>query len=170
MNRFKEVPLKDLSGNYRGLVVDNVDPDNFGRVKVNVYGVFDGIATADLPWAKPALPIFRGAGSGYGFFAVPEIDTHVWCFFEAGDLYQPVFFAEATDGTHGLPSERTTNYPNRVVWKTKSGITLYIDDTDKEIKLVHPEGTTLTISGNGDVTLTSVGAVIIEGTSVSINP
>ena len=170
MNKLQETALKDLVGFYRGIVVNNVDPDSRGQVQVNVYGVFDGLATADLPWAKPAMPIGRGAGAGYGYFAVPEIGTHIWCFFEEGDLYQPVFFAEASDGTHGLPTERTTNYPGRVVWKTKAGIVIYIDDTDKELKITHPEGTTLVIDGSGNVTLTSVGNIIITGTTVAINP
>jgi hypothetical protein len=170
MNEFKNVKLKDLDGFYRGVVVDNADPKKYGRVKINVFGVFDGIETLHIPWAKPAMPVFRGSGSGYGYSSVPEVGAYVWCFFEVGDLYQPVFFAEAPDGVHGLPTERITNYPNRIVWKTKTGISIYVDDTSKEIKVTHPEGATITIDGTGNITLDSSGNIIIKGTTVSINP
>jgi uncharacterized protein involved in type VI secretion and phage assembly len=162
MSDFSSVELKDLDKFYRGVVVDNNDPSEYGRIKINVFGVFDGIATEHIPWAKPATALFRGAGVGYGFFDVPEEGSYVWCFFEVGDIYQPVFFAAAPDGVHGLPSERTTNYPNRVVWKTKNDITIYIDDTDKEIKVSHPSGTYIKIDTSGNIE--------IKGTTVHINP
>lgn len=140
------------SGMYRGEVVDNIDPDQAGRVRVRVFGIFkDEILDADLPWAVPAMPIFTGSGSGYGNFAVPEIGTHVFVFFESGDVYQPTYFAEAPNKVHGLPSERTTNYPNRRIQKTKSGIVIMIDDKDNVVKIIHPTGKYFEINENGNV-------------------
>jgi len=173
---FKPKRIGDLIGFYRGVVTDNDDPSMYGRIQVNVFGVFDGIASADLPWAKPAFPIFDGAGDDAGFFGVPQIASHVWCFFEAGDLYQPVYFAEAADGVHGLPSERETSYPDRKVWKTASGLVLILDDATQEIFVNHPSGSNIHIDGDGKITITggdvtvTGGAVVIEGTTVSINP
>ena len=149
-------------GNYRGVVLDNLDPDQLGRIKVGIFGVFDGISMADVPWAIPAAPIFTGAGVGHGSFSVPEIGSNVWCFFEAVDIYQPVYFAAAPDGIRGLPSERTSNYPSRSVIKTKNGIVIYVDDSSKEIKVNHPSGAFLKIDGSGNITIT--------GTTVNINP
>jgi uncharacterized protein involved in type VI secretion and phage assembly len=177
MIKFKNDNLK-FSGNYRGEVMSNTDPDMLGRIKVKIHGVFNGIATADIPWAIPAFPISRGSGSGFGYFSVPEVGSFVWCFFEQEDVYQPVYFAEAADGVHGLPSERTTNYPSRKVLKTKNGIVIYIDDASgsQEIKVSHPSGSYVMIDSNGkilihggDITIDG-GAIVIDGTSVSINP
>lgn len=177
MITFKKDTLK-FAGNYRGKVVSNADSSNLGRIKVEIFGVFDGIAAADIPWAVPAFPLSSGAGVGFGSFAVPEVDSYVWCFFESEDHNQPVYFAEATDGVHGLPSERITNYPSRKVFKTKSGVIIYIDDSSDEIKISQPSGTHLTIDGSGNITLSSVGAITVSGTgavtisgsSVNINP
>ncbi|MBE3101080.1 MAG: hypothetical protein IMZ47_02275 [Firmicutes bacterium] len=163
-------------GNYRGKVLDNVDPNQQGKIKVEIFGILDGISADDLPWAVPAHPIFSGAGVGFGYFAVPEINSNVWCFFEHGDVYQPVYFAEAPDGVHGLPTERTTNYPFSKVWKTKSGIIIHIDDSEKEIRVTHPSGTFVEIDATGNITISGEditvtgGAVVIEGTTVNINP
>lgn len=177
MIKFKNDNLK-FPGNYRGQVVSNTDPDMLGRIKVEIFGVFTGISSDDIPWAIPALPISSGAGSGFGSFAVPEVGSLVWCFFEKEDVYQPVYFAEAVDRIHGLPSERTTNYPSRKVLKTKNGIVIYIDDTSgsQEVKVSHPSGSYVTIDSDGkilihggDITIDG-GAIIIDGTSVDINP
>jgi len=172
---FKKDTLK-FHGNYRGKVVSNTDSSMLGRIKVEIFGVFDGIAAADIPWAVPAFPLSSGAGSGFGSFAVPEVNSFVWCFFETGDVYQPVYFAEAPDGIHGLPSERTINYPDRKVWKTPNDIVIFVDDSEKEIKIVHPEGTYVQIDGDGKVTINggditiSGDEVVVQGDTVHINP
>jgi len=149
-------------GMYRGQVLDNDDPDKLGRIKVNLFGLTDGIDAEDLPWAVPAMPLFAGAGSGFGYFAVPKIGTYVFVFFEASDIYQPIYFAEATDGIHGLPTERLTNYPNTKVIKTPNGIVITINDFSKEICVNHPSGSYLKID--------TAGNIIIQGTTIHLNP
>ena len=52
-----------------------------------------------------------------GTFAVPDVGTQVWVFFEAGDIYQPVYFAACPNKLKGQPTEKATNYPNTKVWK-----------------------------------------------------
>jgi hypothetical protein len=174
-----------FSGFYRATILDNVDPSKLGRVKLNVLGVYTDIASADLPWAVPAFSTGFGSGSGYGNFSVPHIGSNVFVFFEAGDLYQPVYFASAPDGVHGLPTDRVTNYPDRNVIKTPSGIVVYIDDHDKVVKLVHPTGkyvqmdglgsitivaADVTIQASGKIDVTATGEITISGSKVYINP
>lgn len=184
-----------IDGFHRGLVKDNVDPKKQGRIKVCVPTLFEGIDSQYLPWAVPAMPFSfgGGAGSGTGCFCVPEVNTTVWVFFEGEDYNQPVYFAAAPDGVHGLPTEISTNYPNRRVVKTASGITIYVDDTDREIMVTHPtekymkmdgsgnvvvngENINLTASGSvtinasGSITVNADGSIIISGSRVDINP
>lgn len=154
MIKFEKDTLK-FGGMYRGKVLYNYDSSKLGRIKVEVFGVFDGIAASDLPWAIPAKPLFAGAGAGFGCFAVPEVGSYVWCFFESEDYNQPVYFAEATDGVHGLPSERTINYPSRKIIKTKCGTVIYIDDSNGNVVIDATEGS---------------GSITIKGISVDINP
>lgn len=158
----KKTKLDSYTGFYRGVVLDNNDPSKLGRIKVNIHGVFDGIDSEYLPWSVPAIPIGSGAGIGYGNSSIPEVGSYVFCFFESNDLYQPVYFAEAPDGVHGLPDERKTNYPYRKVFKTKNEIVIIIDDSSKEIYVNHPSGSFLKIDGSGNIT--------ISGTTVNINP
>lgn len=184
---------RSLYGIYRGKVVDNNDASKYGRVKVQVYPYFDGIDDDALPWAKPAFPLSVGSGSNKGSFVIPDNDTFVFVFFEMGDPYQPVYFAEAPTALHGIPTESVTNYPTRRVIKTAAGFVIYIDDTAKDMKVLQPDGSYVHLKGNkdidilakNDVNIESVGAcvitvggdcsiqatgnVIIQGAQVSIN-
>ena len=157
-----ELKDKRFYGNYRAKVLDNNDPLKLGRVKCEIYPMLTDILATQLPWTKPAMPLSMGAGAGYGSFTVPKIGSFIYVFFEAGDIYQGVYFAEAQTAVAGLPADRTTNYPNRHIQKTASGIEIYTDDTLDEVGIVHPTGTVIKIDTNGQVIINSVTNVLIN--------
>jgi hypothetical protein len=168
MTTFLEGKDNKVTGIYRGLVLDNNDPQKLGRIKIKAFPMFNAMTAEEVPWAVPAFGLFEGAGvvtpndrtsGGIGMFSIPKVDTYVFLFFEAGDIYQPVYFAEAQDSAQGLPTQRLTNYPNRKVLRTRSGIEVYIDTQINEIKLYHPTGTQFIIDENGKVTINVVDAV-----------
>lgn len=57
-------PKYTLDGIYRGLVEDNNDPEDSGRVKIRIFGIHDIDTTTidQLPWAKPALSLYWSGG------------------------------------------------------------------------------------------------------------
>jgi Type VI secretion system/phage-baseplate injector OB domain len=65
-------------GKYRGLVTDNADPTNRGRVKVQVPAVLNELEV----WALPCLPF---AGNNVGVYTIPLVGAGVWVEFEGGD-------------------------------------------------------------------------------------
>jgi uncharacterized protein involved in type VI secretion and phage assembly len=148
-------------GNYRGVVEADNDPYNSGRVRIRVFGVFDDILTENLPWAIMSDP-FMGGISGWGGFIVPDVGSHVWVFFEAGDPTQPVYFAGAPAVPHG-PPEATENgtYPRNKVIRTSVGHVIEIDDSEgaNRIRVHHSSGTDVLIDDAGNVTYTCVGNV-----------
>ena len=166
---FKQTDTK-YGGIYRAKVVDNLDSDMLGRVKAQIYPMLATIEAADLPWCAPAYPIWEGSGDGTGYFAVPDIDSFIFVFFEQGDIYQPVYFAEAPTRTKGLPADRTTNYPNRKVIQTSGGITFMVDDADKVITVLHPTGTSMTITTDGQIFVNSPNHIFINGLTINLNP
>lgn len=125
-------------GNYRGIVVDNNDPLTNGRCKINVFGVYDELKSGELPWATFADP-FMGGLQGYGSSLIPEVDTHVWVFFEGGDVRHPVYFAGAPamngEGNPDLPEESSDDYPNKIVLKFKEDIVLTIDKSTSTVSI-----------------------------------
>ena len=155
----RETPNFKFDGFYRGKVVDNNDPKQAGRIKIEVFGVFDGLNADHLPWAVMADPLMGGLGDNGSIF-VPNMDSHVFLFFEGGDHRHPVYFAGAPaiqDGEPDAPSESREEgeYPNNKVFKTKAGITIEMDDSENSVrfKVKHPSGTNFEVDNDGDYTI-----------------
>jgi hypothetical protein len=83
---------KRFYGKYRGLVIENIDPEQIGRVLVQVPDVLGEIPSS---WAMPCVP---AAGIQAGCFIVPPIGSQVWVEFEQGDPDYPIW----TGGFWGL--------------------------------------------------------------------
>jgi hypothetical protein len=86
---------KRFYGKYRGLVVENIDPEQIGRVLVQVPDVLGEIPSS---WAMPCVP---AAGIQAGCFIVPPIGSQVWVEFEQGDPDYPIW----TGGFWGLVAD-----------------------------------------------------------------
>jgi len=163
----KEKDSYKFHGIYRGQVVNNKDPMNAGRVKINVFSVFDAIPEKDLPWAT-LNDSFMGGSPNVGGCWVPDEGTHVWAFFENGDIMQPVCLGGAPANPH-FPEERKTayfpdnrgdpTYPENHVIKTKSGHVVELDDTDgnTKVRISHNSGTQIIMFDNGDMIERVVG-------------
>ena len=82
-------------GKYRGLVIENIDPEQIGRVLLQVPDVLGAIPSS---WAMPCVP---AAGIQAGCFIVPPIGSQVWVEFEQGDPDYPIW----TGGFWGLVAE-----------------------------------------------------------------
>lgn len=72
-------------GKYRGTVLNNIDPEQRGRIMVIVPDVL-GITPSN--WALPCVPL---AGKQEGTFMVPQIGAGVWIEFEQGDPDFPIW-------------------------------------------------------------------------------
>jgi hypothetical protein len=82
-------------GKYRGTVIENIDPEQIGRILVQVPDV---LGLTPSSWAMPCLP---GAGIQSGAFIVPAIGSSVWVEFEQGDPDYPIW----TGGFWGLVAD-----------------------------------------------------------------
>ena len=72
-------------GKYRGTVVNNVDPQQIGRIQVIVPDVSNVMLSS---WVMPCVPV---AGMQTGMFAVPPFGAGVWIEFEHGDPDYPIW-------------------------------------------------------------------------------
>jgi uncharacterized protein involved in type VI secretion and phage assembly len=146
-------------GKYRGLVVDNADPEQLGRIKAQVPSVLgDKVVTG---WALPCVPY--GGMPGQGFLAVPDNGAGVWMEFEEGDLEFPVWvgtYWSKPGGTTELPPGNKADGakgavpdpPTRKIFKTAKGHTIQFEDADdKDMIIVHEatNGHTITLDVNG---------------------
>lgn len=127
-------------GKYRGLVVDNHDPESLGRLTVRVPSVLGPEVVTG--WAMPCVPY--GGDRNQGFLCIPEPGAGVWVEFEEGDLEFPIWvgtFWSKPDGDSELPKpnnadgseqERVQSPPTRKIMKTRKGHTIQLEDKDDE--------------------------------------
>lgn len=85
-------------GKYRGTVINNLDPEQRGRIMAMVPDV---LGLTPSSWALPCVPL---AGKLEGTFMVPQIGAAVWIEFEQGDSDYPIW----TGGFWGSVAEVPT--------------------------------------------------------------
>jgi hypothetical protein len=123
MIRLLERQADRFHGKYRGLVSDNRDPLNRGRIKARVPEVLGDI---DTGWALPCAPY---TGKDEGLFAVPPEGAGVWIEFEAGDVSRPIW-SGAWWGDGDVPDGAL---PQQKVFKSGKKLRLKLDDLTQEI-------------------------------------
>ena len=133
-----------LFGNYRAQVVDNKDPDKFGKVKIFVPDIMPNIDPDKGAWAKPANNPMGGrnedsseeeatfAGTSY----IPGKGSWVWIFFEGGNIQKPFYWgALDLENAKVLPENQLgKDYQKKwTIIKTNKGRCFVTsDDTDDE--------------------------------------
>ena len=171
-------------GKYRGLVVDNADPEQLGRLKLTVPSVLGPDVVTG--WALPCTPY--GGDMGQGMLFIPEVGAGAWVEFEEGDLEFPVWvgtFWSKPDGESELPTPNdpdgaeqggVQDPPTRKIIKTRKGHTIQFEDADGEemiilheaenghVMVLNQDGITITDGANGsEIVLDSAGVTFTDG-------
>ncbi len=85
-------------GKYRGVVVQNMDPDFRGRIQVQV----PDVVMLPSTWAEACVPF---TGKSAGFFHVPPIGSSVWVEFEQGDPDYPIWVGSFWGSAMDVPTD-----------------------------------------------------------------
>lgn len=122
-------------GKYRGLVTDNQDPRQLGRLRVRVPEVLGDVESG---WALPCVPY---AGNGSGQYTLPEPGTGVWVEFEAGDVSRPIWTGcwwgagQLPANNRGVPAT-----PPLKVIRSEQGLMLTFDDNSQVLHVSDANG------------------------------
>lgn len=109
-----------------GIVTNNKDEDNLGRVKLK----FPWLSDQDESfWARLAVPM---AGNSRGTFFLPEIDDEVLVVFEHGDINRPYVIGALWNSADVPPLDNADGENNLRQIKSRSGHTLTFNDKDGE--------------------------------------
>jgi len=73
---------------YLGKVVDIKDLLYQGRARIEVFGIFDGIPSDDLPWAEQISGLSFGGSFGGGNISIPRLGSVVAVEFEDNNYYK----------------------------------------------------------------------------------
>ena len=156
LERVTEFQRTRYFGKYRGLVSNIDDPDGLGRIQADVPAVYGEVPS---PWAMPCLPF---AGPSHGLALMPEVGDGVWIEFEGGSLDRPIWSGcWWADGQRPEPTANTAR-----LLATSAGHQVLIDEDADEIKLIHPSGAELVMTG--DEIKLSIGQCTLKLTSSEI--
>lgn len=176
LNEFLSKLKIDYNKMYRGIVIDNNDPEKMGRVKVRIPQIQGADKTTDyyvtnneVPWANCGI---NPAGNDCGVYLPPNIGDTVYVMFEAGDWEHPIYLGglytlrKNDDGikatkSNGLSEEYVVtrddlpsevgNGNGRIIYKSLKGAVIVIDDTDtaESIKIIDQSGQSIIMENVG---------------------
>jgi uncharacterized protein involved in type VI secretion and phage assembly len=164
-------------GKYRAFVSDNADPENRGRLRLQIPDILgDSVLSG---WALPCAPF--GGIAGQGFFYIPDNKAGVWVEFEHGNLDYPVWvgtFWAKPGGTTEVPDPASSQSPpTSKIIKTKNHcIELADKDGSETITITDSKNSnTVTLSKDGvkieagkDIELKASGDLKITATNVKV--
>jgi hypothetical protein len=160
---------KKYFGKYRGMVLNNVDPMQMGRLMVQVPDISGLIPST---WAMPCFPV---TGKQMGTWWLPQIGAGVWVEFEQGDPDYPIWsgcwFGSAAE-VPALALAAPPAIPNFVI-QTQGQNTIMLSDLPGPtggILLKTTTGAFISISTVGITISNGQGAMItMTGPAVNIN-
>jgi hypothetical protein len=177
-----------------GVVVNAEDPTFQYRCQVKIFGKFDELDNADLPWCNPRNPAVFGTNGGSGAGSYPKVGTVVQVRFNNGDKYAPEY-ESIQELSADVIEEIKNSYENSQVivfdkeeklkiWYTRAkGITIELDESraniasDNTITIEHKgttsmielKGSTVTINADSEINITGTSRVKIDSAEVWAN-
>jgi len=118
-----------MPGLVEAIVVDNVDPDSLGRVKVKFPSLPE---MPESHWARLVMPM---AGEERGWMTIPEIEDEVLVSFVHGDFNHAIVLGSLYNGVDTPPYANEDEENNLRVFQSRSGHRLTFDDTDGEERI-----------------------------------
>jgi len=125
------------------VVVDNIDPDEMGRIKVK----FPWNESDETPWVRYVMPY---AGNDRGWYALPEIDDEVLVGYEEGSPDHPIAIGSVFNKVDVPPADAHDDKNSIKMFKSRSGhvITISDKDGDEQISIVGKDGSKIVMSSS----------------------
>ena len=161
-------------GKYRATVLQNVDPEQRGRLQLTVPDVLGALPST---WAEACVPLAGPTGPAMGVYLVPPVGAGVWVEFERGDPGYPVWVGCRWGGSGDIPSQAKAGLPAspNIVLQTAGQHLLMVSDMAPTpatggIVLKSAGGATVVINDTGIYIDNGKGATIqLVGPKVSVN-
>lgn len=173
INTDQIIPKKDKPDNnhWTGIVVNNNDPEQIGRCKIKIYGYYDDLAIANIPWAVPDI---NGLASTKGNFVIPELNTIVRGYFDNGDDSKPIYTSVAFNESYTDPEtnfmdwwKRVEDYPHTMVlFQTDQNDYLVMNRKTGELSFTHHTGVITKVDSDGNI---SIGTSVYSAGPGSLN-
>lgn len=154
--------------NQVGIIKDNNDPENLGRVRINFWWMNDD--SLMTPWVKVVTPFTE---KDSGFYFVPAIDSRILAGFEGGDVEKPYCMGALFDKVHSPDAAWTGNGDAKVyAIRTVSGQTIEFHDKSGGEKItIYDTGKKNEITldtAKGEITIKATEKLTIEAKEIEI--
>jgi len=160
-------------GVYPALVVDVVDPDGDGRVRVELPWSPDPEEDSYQAWARLATMM---AGNDRGSWFIPDEDDEVLVTFEAGNPRRPYVVGGLWNGQDAPPEQMDdAGRNNKKLLRSRSGVQVTLDDTDGQetLKLETPGGQSVILKDEGagfiEARDSNGNSVKMESSGITVN-
>jgi Type VI secretion system/phage-baseplate injector OB domain len=141
-------------GKYRGTVVNNIDPEQRGRLIVMVPDVLTLVPST---WAEPCTPLAGPTGPPMGVYMVPPIGAGVWVEFEQGDPDYPIWVGCRWGASSDVPTLAKAGLPisPSIILQTAGQNCIVISDVPG------PTGGIMLRCGGSTLTITQTGITLL---------
>ena len=154
-NSFEGIPMMRTPADYNAeafpraeqqpaIVKDNNDPQGMGRVRVQFFWQKGEQLS---PWIRMIQPY---AGSGKGFYFIPEVGEEVMVDFENGNAERPFVL-----GAHYNGAAKSGYNPTTKAIHTQSGTKILLNDVEGSGRIEDAAGNSLVFDGRQKITLNS---------------
>ena len=150
-NSFEGIPLMRTPADYNAeafpraeqqpaIVKDNNDPQGMGRVRVQFFWQKGDELS---PWIRMIQPY---AGSGKGFYFIPEVGEEVMVDFENGNAERPFVL-----GAHYNGAAKSGYKPTTKAIHTQSGTKILLNDAEGSVRIEDASGNVYEMDGKGTI-------------------
>ena len=163
--------MQQFNGVYPAVVIDNVDPQQGGRVQVQLPVLVDPVAKNFAAWARVATLM---AGSQSGTWFIPDKGAEVLVAFEGGDPRKPYVIGALWNGPQPPPEQMDPAGANNLkVICSRQGLKVTLDDQagQESLSIETPGGQSIVLKdGPGSITLTdsSGNTITLESSGITV--
>ncbi len=144
------------------VVVDNVDPQGMGRVKVQY--AWQKPTGATTGWIRQSNP---AGGAGQGIHFVPEKGDEVIMTHEGGNAEAPIVQGNVTNASSVPESFQSDNNHLKAI-RTRSGNQVTLNDNDGSVTIADPSGNTIVMAGNGEITVNAPNKITFSSKDIAV--
>lgn len=162
--------MSELSGFVPAIVVDNVDPENSGRVKVRIAAVEGRPRESKEIWARVAALY---AGDQRGAWFLPEVDDEVLVAFQSADEQQYYVLGALWSKRNSPPTSNNDHNATKLL-RLRSGLQITLSERGgrESFTIETPHGQKLALHDGPDgveISDVSGNRVTFESASITIN-
>lgn len=162
--------MRKLNGVYSVVVIDNIDSDNLGRVKVRLPPIGESDQHGHDAWARLATLM---AGQNRGTWFIPDVNDEVLVAFEAGDVRRPYVIGSLWNAASMPPESMDANNDKKLL-RSRNGVKITLDDQSGQESFVveTPGGQKITLKdGPGSIEMvdSNGNSVKFESAGVTVN-